>query len=101
MGPSTGVMPSPAVWPWLGPPTPTWVKIAARLSMLSLLGLTVLWISKLGGLSLSPDVTVNVSGNNTGRLFNWHPLLMVLAFGVFMPEAILSYRSSLAPGSSR
>jgi hypothetical protein len=26
------------------------------------------------------------------RLFNWHPVLMVLAFAIFMSEAVLAYK---------
>lgn len=28
-----------------------------------------------------------------GQLFNWHPVLMVLAFPIIMSEALLAYRS--------
>lgn len=37
-----------------------------------------------------------MKGNDTGGIFNWHPLLMTLAFPVLMTEALLAYRAPLA-----
>jgi len=34
-------------------------------------------------------------------LFNWHPVLMALAFSVFMAEALLAYEAPILPGCSR
>lgn len=39
------------------------------------------------------------SGFTLGVLFTWHPLLMITAFVLFMPHAILSYRAPYASGS--
>lgn len=36
-----------------------------------------------------------VTGNDTGQLFNWHPLLITLAFPVLMAEAVLAYKAPL------
>ena len=30
-------------------------------------------------------------GNDTSPIFNWHPLLMALAFPVFMAEAVVRF----------
>lgn len=35
------------------------------------------------------------------RLFNWHPVLMVLAFAVFMSEAVLAYKVPWSASFSR
>jgi cytochrome b-561 len=35
------------------------------------------------------------------RLFNWHPVLMTLAFGIFMTEAVLSYKAPWSASFSR
>jgi hypothetical protein len=35
------------------------------------------------------------------RLFNWHPVLMILAFGIFMSEAVLAYKVPLSASLSR
>jgi cytochrome b-561 len=40
---------------------------------------------------------INSTTNDTGKLFNWHPFLMALAFPLLMGEALLSYRVPLAP----
>lgn len=46
------------------------------------------WVFKLlGGVASQPD-----AGGKTARLFNWHPLLMVLAYVVLMSEAVMAYR---------
>ena len=38
---------------------------------------------------------LNLKANDTGGVFNWHPLLMALAFPVFMGEAVMAYRAPL------
>lgn len=43
---------------------------------------------------------INSTTNDTGKLFNWHPFLMALAFPLLMAEALLSYRAPLAPNLS-
>ena len=40
---------------------------------------------------------VTLKANDTGVIFNWHPLLMTLAFPVFMGEAVMAYRAPLTP----
>ena len=42
-------------------------------------------------------VQLNLRANDTGGVFNWHPLLMALAFPVFMGEAVMAYRAPLTP----
>lgn len=57
--------------------------------------LVATWVYKyLGGLSFSPKY-INLKANDTGGIFNWHPLLMTLAFPVLMGEALLAYRRPL------
>lgn len=43
---------------------------------------------------------VNFATNDTGKLFNWHPFLMALAFPLLMGEALLAYRAPLAQNLS-
>ena len=64
-----------------------WQSIACVIShVLSLLGALIVmwWVHLLGGLSWSPG--------HSKEVFNWHPLLMVLAF-CFMTVAALSFRA--------
>jgi len=66
----------------------------ARSIWISLLVLVLVWIVKfMGGFATSPD---NLGGgvNDTSSLFNWHPFLMILAFPVFMTEAIFTYAAT-------
>jgi hypothetical protein len=54
----------------------------------------------LGGFAFGPqDETVHngVHSNHTNGLFNWHPLLMALAFQACMTEGINIYLSIKAP----
>ena len=46
-----------------------------RVSELVTFILMAVWITKLGGLSLSPK-QLSATTNDTGQLFNWHPLLV-------------------------
>jgi hypothetical protein len=64
---------------------------AARCTTVILLLIVASWVSKLGGVSTTPDVLADGS-KSTDRLFNWHPVLMVTGFGVLMTEAVLAYR---------
>lgn len=85
----------PSKW-HIGPPSPTYLVWLARCCMLLLLGVVVIWVSAcLGGLAFAPV------GNDTSLLFNWHPILMTLGFGVFMSEAILSFKAPLLSRWSR
>jgi hypothetical protein len=54
----------------------------------------------LGGLRFSPK-PLDGQGNDTGQLFNWHPLLITLAFPVLMAEAVLAYKTPLVPLKDR
>lgn len=64
---------------------------AARATAVILLLVVASWVSKLGGVSTSPDMLADGS-KSTDRLFNWHPILMVTGFAVLMTEAVLAYR---------
>jgi len=64
--------------------------VLARLLWIVLLILVLVWIDKMGGYKTGPEDT-SFNRNDTSLLFNWHPLLMVIAFPVFMTEAILVY----------
>ncbi len=69
-------------------------------SQLATIIVLLCWIfGNLGGVSLHPSGAL--LGNDTNRLFNWHPLLMVLAWVVFSAEALLAYRSPLVQQLSR
>ena len=46
-----------------------------RVSELVTFILMAVWVSQLGGLSLSPR-QLSATSNDTGQLFNWHPLLV-------------------------
>ena len=43
------------------------------------------------------NMQINALTNDTGKLFNWHPFLMAIAFPLLMGEALLAYRAPLAP----
>jgi hypothetical protein len=77
------------------PPVPKWLSLGVRGIMLLILILIGHWVSAfLGGVALSPRET-GAGANDTGQLFNWHPVLMTLAFAVFMAEAVLTYQAPL------
>jgi cytochrome b-561 len=97
----------PIAAPLLPPPSPerlTNILITvARCLLLSTAGLIAAWaVGPLGGLGAwsrgadggSGDAPPS-SSTYTARLFNWHPLLMSLAFLVFAGEALLAYRSHM------
>ena len=53
--------------------------------------LVLVWIEKyMGGFASGPEDT-GPNLNDTSRLFNWHPFLMILAFPVCMTEALFAY----------
>ena len=91
-----------AAW-WIGPPPPRAVTRLTRLLQLGALAAMCVWIfGCLGGLALGPRPTApDGSTNDTSQLFNWHPLLITLAFPCLMAEAILAYRSPLVPMPDR
>jgi cytochrome b-561 len=84
-------MVAPARWV-MGPPSPTicgslsTFALAARACMITLIALIGHWVhAYLGGVALAPVPSdKDPMTNDTGKLFNWHPVLMTLAFGVFM-----------------
>eukprot|EP00884_Botryococcus_braunii_P004417 jgi/Botrbrau1/13977/Bobra.117_2s0007.1 len=77
-----------------GPSPPFHMIIFTRLLELITFVLIAIWVfSYLGGLSLHPKISMK--GNDTGGIFNWHPLLMTLAFPVLMTEALLAYRAPI------
>eukprot|EP00887_Chlorella_sp_A99_P006704 scaffold3.g6704.t1 len=89
----------PASW-WIGPPPPraaTWLTRALQAAVLAVM---FYWVfGYLGGLAFSPTATEG--GNDTSGIFNWHPILMTLAFPVLMGEALLAYRAPLAVTNPR
>jgi len=91
-----------------GPPAPMAATIIARVLELFTFVLTAIWIfHNLGGVGFSPKIVLGPKKhaeevtNDTGPVFNWHPLLMSLAFPVFMSEAMLAYRRPLAKDLDR
>ncbi|PSC72170.1 cytochrome b561 [Micractinium conductrix] len=82
----------------MGPPPPRVLSAATRALQLAVLAAMLAWVlGPLGGLSLSPrPVPGGAAGaNDTSQLFNWHPLLLTLAFPVLMAEAVLAYQAPL------
>lgn len=75
------------------------IVILIRVLQVLISFLVCIWVfGYLGGLSLSPKVTDQETGENvTSGIFNWHPILMTLAFVGAMAEAILTYSSPLIP----
>eukprot|EP00798_Chlamydomonas_sp_ICE-L_P018995 gene18995-25579_t len=104
-------MPEETIHPskWLvGPPAPlikgiSSAGIFARTCSITLLILMITWLQGyLGGFSLHPVViSSDPETNDTAKLFNWHPLLMTLAFAVFMTEAVLAYQAPVIPQLNR
>ncbi|KAL4857341.1 putative transmembrane ascorbate ferrireductase 2 [Chlorella vulgaris] len=79
---------------WLGPPAPLAVTRMMRALQLAIVVVMATWLfGTLGGVKLSPRPVPG--GNDTGQLFNWHPLLITLAFPVLMAEAVLAYKAPL------
>ena len=76
------------------------LSILTRVLELSCLLVVVSWIAQLGGISLRPAWSDDTT-NDTGRLFNLHPLLMTAAFAVLMAEALQAWRSPIIPGLER
>lgn len=87
----------------VGPPPPAWLTSVTRVVEVSTFVLTAVWVfNELGGLSTGPTmVDVQKDVNDTNKLFNWHPLLMSLAWPVFMAEAVLAYKVPLIPSMDR
>lgn len=93
---------SPVAW-WIGPPPPLAITRLTRALQLAAMSAMLVWVlAYLGGLRLSPQPTApDGSANDTSQLFNWHPLLITLAFPVLMAEAVLAYKAPLVPLSNR
>jgi len=73
----------------------------ARGTGLALLIVVVVWVKDyLGGVS-TKAVPDGKGGTDTSKIFNWHPVLMTLAFGVFMAEALMAYDAPILPSCSR
>lgn len=86
----------------VGPPAPAGTAWLARAAYLGAFSLVVAWVAgHLGGVALRPENTSEEGANDTSKLFNWHPILMTLAFVVFMSEAVMAYRAPLSEHISR
>lgn len=77
--------------------------LVARATSLAVLVLIGWWVHVvLGGVGVSPSpLPAGKPGNDTSRIFNWHPVLMTLGFAVFMAEAVLTYQAPLLPWLTR
>ena len=85
----------------IGPPTPLWFTWLTRASEITTFLLVSVWVLKdLGGLAFTA-VSTGENSTDTSGIFNWHPLLMSLAFPVLMAEAVLAYRAPLSPALER
>ena len=79
-------------------PSGSGLSLATRCLQLSALTLVAWWVfGCLGGVGFAPTATSD-GGNDTSPVFNWHPLVMVLAFPVLMGEALLAYRDPAPTG---
>ena len=68
---------------------------ATRLSQLTTLLTMLIWVfGFLGGVRVTPEV-LEGNANDTGGVFNWHPICMTLAFMGAMAEALLAYKAPL------
>lgn len=78
---------------------PPLLLYGSRASWALSLALLGLWVQRyLGGLGLAPAAAAD-GGNDTSALFNWHPVCMVLAFGVCMTESLLAFRGHALGGA--
>lgn len=73
------------------------VSLSARACGLATLFTVGVWVHQLGGVSTRPEQ----DGASTDRLFNWHPVLMTLGFGLLMTEAVLAYKAPWQQSYSR
>jgi hypothetical protein len=73
------------------------ISLLARACGVATLLVVGLWVHQLGGVSTRPEQ----DGASTDRLFNWHPVLMILGFGVLMTEAVLAYKAPWQQNFSR
>lgn len=85
----------------VGPPPPIWFTWLTRACEFTTFILIAVWVFKdLGGLAFTA-VSTGTNATDTSGIFNWHPLLMSLAFPVLMAEAVLAYRAPLGPALER
>lgn len=92
---SVNMVPPATTGPF-GSPAPGWVRWAARASAVTLIGVMAGWVFQhLGGVALSPKQTAAPGVNDTGVIFNWHPLLMAIAFPLLMSEAVVAYKAPI------
>ena len=93
----------PAAWAQrTGPPPTRYFTAVTRALQCACVLLMAGWVfGHLGGLRLSPEPSADGSSNDTGALFNWHPLLISLAFPLLMGEAVLAYKAPLVPAEDR
>jgi hypothetical protein len=73
------------------------IILSARVCGVATLLIVGIWVHQLGGVSTKPEQ----DGASTDRLFNWHPVLMTLGFGVLMTEAVLAYKAPWQQSYSR
>ena len=86
---------------FLGPPPPRWFTWLTRGCEFTTFILVTVWVFKdLGGLAFTA-ISTGTNATDTSGIFNWHPLLMSLAFPVLMAEAVLAYRAPLGPALER
>lgn len=78
----------------------SWTAHAPRVAAIASIAVVSAWVHKLGGVKAGVDVAAD-GAISTDRLFNWHPVLMVLAFGIFMTEAVLAYKVPWSASFSR
>ena len=85
------MQPDQQVAAWrVGPPAPKAFSWATRGLQLATLATVLIWVfGYLGGLRLTPRPLPDGSGNDTGQLFNWHPILMIACVAL-MGEAMLA-----------
>lgn len=70
------------------------LRIALSIAQLGAVVLVLVWTGKyLKGFKFAAVATGQPSTTDTGQLFNWHPVLMVVAFPIIMSEGLLAYRS--------
>jgi hypothetical protein len=87
---------------FIGPPAPPIFGWLARGSALITLALVVHWVGAyLGGTALAPRASADGLSNDTGGIFNWHPILMTMGFVVFMTEGVLAYKAPWSAAFAR
>lgn len=86
---------APAARWWLRPLAARTVTLHTRALQLAVVLAVLTWVfGYLGGLGFSPR-PLGGGANDTGPIFNWHPLLLTAAFPLLMAEAVLAYKAPL------